>query len=415
MEAVFFSILLSFLGTPPVRVAEPAAAKVRPARAKPTPAPAVPAQIAPPDVDFTVTPAVDKTERHNGVSVFASISNKSDTTITLTRLRVYTDQAPEPADAPEFQPGPLDPFAGVQYKIGLNELTQAVYGQHRVLVVVEYAWSAGGRSFVSTRTAPVSVEVTRKFEEEAKGFPGGTAAFLYLLLPVIPFFLSFQLSETLRTTKRLAVPVFKSEYVVPAFFAAVVVNIAMVWTTKQDTGLDYSSARVFLTTLGVSLLAGAAIPSVCWLRGFIQAVKWDFKQRDPWPEYARKALLGPRAPIEFEWVKAEVNGEQWEGILLQQPGGEKVLGAALQVSVTRPGQDPAQAYDIVKEALFDGDGKLKDASLLVQKLRQGELTASPFKNVKRGGSQLSGICSVAISGEISVTDPRPEQFVQLVI
>ena len=112
-----------------------------------------------------------------------------------------------------------------------------------------------------------------------KVFPGGTAAFLYFLLPIIPALLSYQLVERYRKGEGWHMPAFSSEQIVPAFFLAVVLSFLIVAVAKSKGGINYSNPVVFASVLGISLVVGAIIPFIRLLGDLYQSKTWGLKIR----------------------------------------------------------------------------------------------------------------------------------------
>src|SRR5437773_1176238 len=68
---------------------------------------------------------------------------------------------------------------------------------------------------------------------------GGNGAFLYLLLPVVPLFLGYQIVDRKRKSETFELPSFKTEYIVPAFLLAVSMNLLLL-VLFRTFKLDYS-------------------------------------------------------------------------------------------------------------------------------------------------------------------------------
>jgi hypothetical protein len=290
------------------------------------------------------------------------------------------------------------------------------FASHKLMLSVDFKWSDAGRDFTSTQVTVVSIEVARRFEEEAKGFPGGGAAFLYLLLPIIPAFLSYQTIERLRTGKGLQVPTFQSEYIVPAFFAAIIVSFLMLMIARTDTGVDYSNPRIFVGVLAVSVLLGAVIPSFRWSWNLIEKSRWGFSDKDSMATYLEKALLGPRTSRQFKWVKGKLKGESWEGILLEQPNAAKVLGACLQASLM-PNSDSTAYQKTVEEielTVLDREGKVKDPHRLVELAKAGNLALDYMNKIKQGGKILDAVVVIGEFSNLEIETPEIKPLVKLV-
>jgi hypothetical protein len=257
---------------------------------------------APPAVDFQAVPARDRMLRDERLAVFLIVSNRSPSPLRDLRL-----ESPEGSgfqvEGPSPMPAGLPAYATAQLAVTVRAGREAVYGAHKLPLVLRYAWGPEEQSTASAQSAVVAFTLARRLEEEAKGLPGGTAAFLYLLLPILPAFLAYQTVERLRRGEPLAVPSFKSEHLVPAFFLAVVVNFLALVLAKRDVGLEYSDPRVFVSVLLLSLVVGAVAPGLGWLTDRWRLWRWGITPADSPAAYLRKALLRPGAPRRFEWAK----------------------------------------------------------------------------------------------------------------
>src|SRR5207248_2216371 len=135
----------------------------------------------------------------------------------------------------------------------------------------------------------------------------------------------------------LALPAFKSDYVVPAFLVAVVVNLALLIGLRQ-LHMDYSDPVTELVTLLGSFVIGLVASGLVWATNglYFKVVHgpWMYNEDDPPASYVRKVLLRPNAPKTYDWVSGTAAGVSWQGIRLSQPTGALVLGATLQVSRT---------------------------------------------------------------------------------
>lgn len=345
--------------------------------ATPTPTPA-PTPVAP-VVEFQAVALRESAERDRESTIFLFVSNKSDKALTGLSLDIPEDVFGT-VKPPDFSAG-VPPFGSVRQNLVVRPTAQADYAAHKILLTLSYKWNAGGREVTSAQTTTVSLGVKRRFEEEAKGFPGGTAAFLYLLLPVIPAVLSYRLADGLRKGNGLTKPTFGTEDIVPAFLIAVVLNLLVLLLGKIGWGVAYSDPLTFVGVLAGSFLCGVAVPFYFWRRELREFRCWGFKNNDTREEYLRKALLSPHAPGTFTWATGTVNGETWQGILLKQPNGTPVLGAQLQVSPPKTGDQKKDkaAFELIDENIHDRQSladMLKNRKLLVvgfmAKVKRGE-------------------------------------------
>jgi hypothetical protein len=241
------------------------------------------------------------------------------------------------------------------------------------------------------QSATITVNVQRPLEDEAKGFPGGTAAFLYFLLPIIPALLSYQLVERYRKGEGWRIPTFSSDQIVPAFFLAVVLSFVIVAVGKRRGGIDYSNSKVFASVLGISLGVGAFIPFVKLLIDIYKNRTWGFKGNEGGAEYLRKVLLSPWTTPKFEWVTGKIGRVTWQGLLLEQPSGAKVLGATVQIF---PGEGmDDESWNRVKEELFDGE-VVRDRQRLVDMVKARQLSVGVYQPIERGSEALPEFVAV---------------------
>jgi len=329
------------------------------------------AQTTAPDVELQGILSREKIERDEDVTLNVFVSNKSSVPIILSRITVVSESTAEKING-FVLPAEVPPFGTIPGQIILSNANDAKFGAHKIVVTADYFWSNDKVNRLTTKTVTLPLELTRRFEEEAKGFPGGSAAFFYLLLPVIPAFLSYQIVEQIRNKEKLKMPEFETKHIVPVFLLAIVVSFLIVLGSSRDANINYSDPRVFITVLVVSMLAGAILSVFKWLWYGYRMWRWGFSRNDREKKYLRKALLGPRAPEEFKWVTGTVQGEKWEGFQLRQPNGALVLGAQVWVS-------PA---DIAKAAFRDN--KLNDRKLLVWLAKKKKINVGMNEPVKRG-------------------------------
>jgi hypothetical protein len=334
-------------------------------------------------------PALDSVGRGENLTLYLFISNKSNATLGKLKLNT-TDPAFEAVEQPAF-PETLPPFGSIRDEVILKARDGANFTSHKLLLTLEYVWdTGGGKEAVSAQPATVTVQVKRRFDEESKGFPGGTAAFLYLLLPIIPAILGYQFVESLRKENVVKMPTFKAEFIVPAFFAAVALNFLMLLAFNQDKGLNYSDPRIFLSVLGASLVVGAIVPLVRLMIGLRRMKRWGFDNTDTLQSYLRKALLAPGTPRKFRWATGEADGEEWSGVLLKQPDGTLALGMQLQVSLAGNAEtdEHKEKWKKFTQNVLDADGKLIDRHELVRLVEANELTLSPLSYVRRGEQSI---------------------------
>jgi hypothetical protein len=361
-------------------------------RATPSPSP-TPAP-SPPVVEFLAVPDRELVNRNEQVEVSILISSKSDKAVQLLDLSV-AGKNPSAQDAPFTGNlainSELKPFTSDSRNLTITATKHAPFTQNKLLLMLRYSWHAGTEPVTSMQSATITVNVQRPLEDEAKGFPGGTAAFLYFLLPIIPALLSYQLVERYRKGEGWRIPTFSSDQIVPAFFLAVVLSFVIVAVGKRRGGIDYSNSKVFASVLGISLGVGAFIPFVKLLIDIYKNRTWGFKGNEGGAEYLRKVLLSPWTTPKFEWVTGKIGRVTWQGLLLEQPSGAKVLGATVQIF---PGEGmDDESWNRVKEELFDGE-VVRDRQRLVDMVKARQLSVGVYQPIERGSEALPEFVAV---------------------
>lgn len=363
-------------------------------RATPSPSPSPTPSPSPPVVELLAVPNHEVVKRTEPVEVSLLISNKSDKPVQILDVSLAGNNTAG-QDAP-FKGSlainsDVKPFTSEPRVLTITTTDNAPFTQSKLLLLLRYSWNSGNERVTSTQTATVAITVQRPFEEEAQGFPGGTAAFLYFLLPIIPALLSYQLLERYRKGEGWRVPTFSSEQIVPAFLLAVVLSFVIVAVGKSKGGINYSNPKVFALVLGISLAVGAIIPFVRLLVDNYQNRTWGFTDNDLDAVYLRKALLSPWTPAKFEWVTGKVGRVTWQGILLEQPSGAKVLGATLQI--TRPEGMDDESWDRLKAELFDGE-VIRNRQRLVEAVEAGNANVFVYQPIERGSEALQNFVAV---------------------
>jgi hypothetical protein len=328
---------------------------------KPNPSP------SPPTIDFQATSEVDIVEKGKPVHVHLNFTNKSEQRLTISEITLSSQSfsitsaqsgTPSPSPSPNgaLQATSLrleqvvEPFQTFADSLTMTAKESAPFSQNKLILTAKYSWPSCQQRFESAQIAILTIEVRRRFEEEAKGLPGGTAAILYLLLPILPALFSYQLLNRRRKHQGWQVPTFGTEHILPAFFLAVLFSLIIIWRTKAHQEIDYSNYTVFLTVIFLSAIAGALIPTVRWIIDSIRRSIYDFKDTDCGDKYLLRALRGRHSKGGFIWAKGRVNTEQWEGILFHQLDGSPVLGAILQIAKTDKVSDAE--WEKIKEKLF---------------------------------------------------------------
>jgi hypothetical protein len=342
-----------------------------------------------PAVELQAVLSRDTIEQNDRVTLFLFLANKSRVPLTWNNIEILPNGFREQSRQ-IIVPTLVGPYETVHGSIDLIP-DSAPFGTQKIIVSTKYIWTGGTQENVSTQTVALPITLTRRFEEEAKGFPGGSAAFLYLLLPVIPFLLSYQFFEGLRKGEGAKLPEFKAEYIAPAFLAAIVVSF--LFLVARNT-INYSAPRVFVGVLFGSGLFGAMIPVGRWAYAGVQRLRWGYKKSDAPATYLRKALLSPYNPESRRaWVTGQNSGATWQGFHLKQPNGKTVLGPQVSVS-------PA---DLVKGAF--NDGKLIDAKLLVASLKKPGVTVRMSESITQDDEPVVVEQGVAIAefSDFSIT------------
>jgi hypothetical protein len=391
--------------TPPARAVVPAA----------TP------PVQAPNVTLEVVADRDAVERDETLAIVVILTNKADAGLTGVKISVPS-AAFEPPSLPSGASAPPEPssvsaFGTMHHTIALKPRPLAAFGPHKVPVVVEYAWSPPtGAKRTSAQTATLTLQVKRRFEEEGKGLPGGTAVFLYLLLPVVPAFLAYDVVEHLRKGDGFTMPKFGTEHIVPAFLVSLVLSVALATAVNFNVELAYTNPRLFLSVLGLSAVLGAAVPAVRWIYWVYERWRWAFKNGDSSSEYLRKALLGPRTPAQFVWVEGDAGGETWKGVRLHQPDGTVVLGARVQVTTADSAKNGAEWQRLTGQ-VFHGaqpDAALKDRQLLVKMAKAGTATVNHVESIVRGGASLDSFVAVDGLALLQTKSTSAKPLVQVV-
>lgn len=350
--------------------------------ASPTPSPTPEPQPTPPMLEFQAIPTRDNLERGQTVTINLVLTSKSNVAVSNPRL-IITSDAFDVVTLPHLG-NSLGPFAAVRGAVVLKARPDAAFTKHAIAAGVQYTWGQAPHEFKSEQSATVTLEVKRPFQDEAGGLPGGTAALFLLLLPVIPAFLGYQLVESKRQFGKVKISAFSPEYVLVTFLIAILVNAIAFLITGRHWWLDFSNPVTLIVVILGSLFAGAIIPGVRWYldKGKAkEASQWEFNQNESVETYLRKALLSPYNRREFEWVMIPVGKEEWEGISLQQPNGEPVLGAQLTVGFEEEVSE--NAWREFLDQVLSKEGAVKDPERLLTMIVKGELSWEFLRKVAR--------------------------------
>lgn len=369
-----------------------------PAKPATSPAPAAEEhQLQRPDVGLEIIADRDAIEVGAPVPVTLIVTNKSDIPLADVKVAVHSDAFRRLSGSLPVSLAPFGTAIGnLVLKPGRDDpdkdKTPVIYGTHKVPVIVEYAWTTPkGDVVTSAQTGSVTLNVLRRFDEEGKSLPGGSAAFLYLLLPVIPAFFAYSVVDQLRQGKGLEMPKFGTEQIVPAFLLSLVLSGCAV---GFDVDLAYYDRQKFIFFMIASAFLGALLPLVQWAREANGRRRWTFHEQDSYEDYLRKALFSPKTrnakPV---WVEGTVDSVVWAGMRLFQPDGAPVLGAQLQVS-PNPDEGEGRRKELWDklERILSGN-ELKEPELLLEMIRTRQLVVNLLDAVKRGEEAITDVVS----------------------
>jgi hypothetical protein len=339
-------------------------------RPSPTPLP------SPPVIEFQAVPATDLVERGEQTLVFLLISNKSEksvrvSTVVLASTSFIADPLVINSDLPAFR--------SLQKQLVIKAKDDAAFKASKSVLSLEYSWDFGGTPTPSIQRADLSMEVRRRFDEEAKGLPGGTAAFLYLLLPILPALLAYQLINRRRLNEGWNMPTLGADQIVPAFFMAVIFSFVLLLIAKKNYEINYSEPRVFVIVLVLSAAAGVLIPGIRWL---IDSIRWrlsgfnDEDTRDG-KKYLSKALRQCSTFGKLIWTTGKIGEVKWQGIRLKQPNGTLVLGATVQIAGSNKLKED---WATTKKKILSDKGL--DAAYLKRLLKKGMVDVAILKKIQ---------------------------------
>ena len=227
--------------------------------------------------------------------------------------------------------------------------------------------------------------------------PGGTSALLYLLLPIIPAFLAYEFFDSLRAGLGVKMPAFKSDYIVPAFLASMLLS----YLSLRSQSFVYADPVRFLWILLLSTVAGAAIPAVRWVVRSVRYRADSFDEAKGFHDYMEKALKQANSG-KVEWLTATTaDGQTVAGAVLKQPDGSEVLGGLLQVSPVEGKID----WEGLKKVV-EPDGTLKDAPKLLALVGTGAVRVSFQERIELAGVRQERKILPMPNGELK--DPKRE-------
>lgn len=366
------------------------------ARPAATPASSPTPEPSPPVIEFQAIADRDNIGPDDQINITLNVANKSSKPIAKLQLN-FADSSFDVISKPSL-PASLPAYRSATDRVIIKPSRNSTAGAHKVLVSLQYTWNTGAGEFISEQSTTLSITLARRFEEETKGFPGGTAGFFYLLLPILPAMLSYQFFDKLRKGEGATWPEFKTEHLVPAFFVGVVLSLLLLVIFKLTSGFNYSNPTVILEVVFGSAIAGAAVPLGRWglharqnVEQDVERKVWTFTAADSLETYLRKALLAPTSPAQFVWATGTVDNRKWTGVPLTQPDGSIVLGPKLQVSYPKPPSvDEWQALLQV----VDENGVLRDRARLVEMVQAGKLNLDFAHTVTCDGNPFEGIVAI---------------------
>ena len=342
-----------------------------------------------PDVDFRIVSETKGVEPGESLLLHVFISNKSafpleGVSLDFSKLKGIEIRRSAPLA------GTVPAFGHTSERIELRASRRASFGARELPFLLRFRWKDGAAGGESARQATVAVDVQPPFSGEAKGLPGGTGTLFALLLPVIPAFLTFQIFDRWRTTKVFKMPTFSNDYIVPAFFIAILAkSLTLLWGIE---GSLFATGEL----LALSAVLGAVWPLAHWGWDRWHWHRWAFQEHDSPESYLRKALLSPWAPRHFTRVTGASGKEAWTGILLRQPDGSSVLGSELQIShPSSPSERAGKAADELVKQVNRGSSK-ESRKQLLQKIEKKRLQVASAARPKRGDEDVD---QIVVSGE----------------
>lgn len=378
------------------------------ARAAPPSAPET-VKVSPPDVSFQVLQETDSAQRGGELNLVFSITNKSDLPIYDLTLKAYPTDSELKFTLPALAAIPAygSQEAAAKCKVDAT----AEFQTYHAILVLQYSWKAGATSYSSTQNATLSVQVNRRFEDEAKGLPGGTAALLYLILPIMTIFLAYQIVDSLRQGK-LVIAEFKPAHIAVAFLFAILFNFLLLFEWQKDQSYLYATPRGFAKSLLLLGALGALPPALRWLGQIYRWNQYAFRADDTKATYLRKALHQLETG-EVTWATVTVDGVEWAGARLRQPmvchpEGKEVLGACLQISA-KPTGTPTSAE--LKQVISE-EGVITDRKKLLQYLKLDAVNLGFTKNITQAGTEIPALFVETGNTAPGVEAGTPEKIVR---
>jgi len=395
MRPVFHLLGLAFAVA---LIASPAQGKSK------TNGPAPDAAVKAPDVALKIIPERDGAELQGSIDLVVIVTNNS--AMPLKNVVVST-QSNTFEQTSATLAAEIAAFRSVRGTVVLKPRETdkpSSFGAHKAAVTVSYGWkSSAGKSMTSEQTEAVSLTLLRRFDEEGKSLPGGTATFLYLILPLVPAFFAYDLVDRRRRGEPFAMPTFGTEQIVPAFLLAFLLSIGFVAMHSFSVETAYTDPKTFLAFLAASAGLGALIPGVRWIYAAIVNRLWGFKATDTAKAYLTKALSSPYLFKNPVWIEGTAGGLAWKGMQLRQPDGTLALGARLQVSPA----NPDVKLDEVKNALVD-------RSRLFSLIKAGKVKIGALDKIERGPDKLGGFVVAEGLTQFQMTTSTSKSLVEAI-
>jgi hypothetical protein len=329
--------------------------------------------ISAPDVELTATPARDIAKRLEDVPVIVRLTNKSAILCSNLKITLVT---PDFSLRDPVTVALLPPFGSVTKQISIRVLDSANFTSHHPVLVTDFDWGTKP-VYHSARSAPLTLQVVHEYEDEAKGLPGGSAALLYLILPIVPFFLAYDLVDGIRLGQDVKIPKFDTAYLAPAFLLAIVIEYLLVLGARRGFAIDLTDPRQLLAALAISTVAGAAWPGLRII-GHSLNMLHAFRETDALADYLRKAIR--QCPEgRAQWVQGSGVWEHFTGLLLTQPDKKTVLGARLQVSAK------SKEHATTLAECFDTNDSLTNSAKLLELVGARAVTVALLESLLFAG------------------------------
>jgi len=355
-------------------------------------------------VDFTATSARDILKRGDETQVVVRVANKSAVPVSNLRISLISPDftLQNPVKIPS-----LPAFGSQMRQVRIKALDSAPFATLHPVLVSDFDWGSKPL-FHSNRSLALNLQVVHQYEDEAKGLPGGSAALLYFILPIIPAFLAYDLVDGARQGQGLRIPKFDSAYIAPAFLIAILVEYLLVLNARGGS-FDFADPKHVLGALAVSTVAGALIPGTRIIHHAIR-MRDAFRDSDGLSVYLRKALNQcPNGSA--QWVQGTGNWDHFEGLLFTQPDDKPVLGARLQVSPAKNNPGTVAAL----KGCFNDDGDLIDPERLRSVVVEGNASLDLLEQVQEAGEPRAQAAITRGLAGFTHQNPEAKRIVELVV